>query len=241
MKTVLITGANKGLGLEVARQLAKQGLFVYLGSRDKERGDNAINRLNDEGIENVACLILDVADKQSVIEAKNELEAQIRSLDILINNAGIGGELPQDFMTGNIENLRKIFDTNFFGVVQTTQAFLPLLQQSDHAKIINISSEVGSLDAHSVPGGQRRWDQIHGYGSSKTALNAFTLMLATELRDHNISVNSVTPGPTSTDLLGGASGFKPVEEGAAPVVKLATDFESKLTGKFIKEGGEAKW
>lgn len=241
MKTVLITGANKGLGFEVARQLAKQGLFVYLGSRDKERGEIAIKRLNDEGIKNVACLILDVADKGSVMKAKNALEKEIRSLDVLVNNAGIGGELPQDFMTGSIENLRVIFDTNFFGVVQTTQAFLPLLQKSDHARIINISSEVGSLAAHSASGGQRRWNQIHGYGASKTALNAFTLMLATELRDHNISVNSVTPGPTSTDLLGGSPGFKPVEEGAAPVVKLAMDTDNELTGKFFKEGGEAQW
>jgi NAD(P)-dependent dehydrogenase (short-subunit alcohol dehydrogenase family) len=240
MKTVLITGANKGIGFETARQLAQLGFFVYLGSRDKELGLKSIQKLNDLGITNVGCIVIDVADKNSVRQARQELEAKISSLDILINNAGIGGDLPQDFTTCDLENLRRIFDTNFFGAIQTTQEFLPLLRKSKQSSIINISSEVGSLTALSTPGGKSSRDKFHAYGSSKAALNAFTVMLANELRESCISVNSVTPGHTATDL-NQFHGTKTVEQGATPIVKLATESHPGITAKFFKDGGEALW
>ncbi|QDW24851.1 SDR family NAD(P)-dependent oxidoreductase [Pedobacter sp. KBS0701] len=240
MKTVLITGANKGIGFETARQLAQLNYFVYLGSRNNKRGLEAIQKMNDLGITNVANIQIDVADINSVRQARQELEGKISALDILINNAATGGVLPQDFSTLDLKNLREIFDTNFFGVIQTTQEFLPLLRKSERSSIINVSSEVGSLTALSAPGGNPSRDKFHAYGSSKTALNAFTVMLANELRNSGISVNSVTPGHTATDL-NQFQGTRTVEQGAMPIVKLATGLEHGITAKFFKEGGEASW
>src|ERR1700743_2257180 len=152
MKTVLITGANKGIGFEVAKQLAQQNHFVYLGSRNKENGLEAVKKLNGQGISNVEAIVIDVADIDSVRQAREELEGKIDALDILINNAGISGDQPQDFAGGSIDYLRKIFDTNFFGVIQTTQEFLPLLKKSTQPAIINVSSEVGSIALRLAPG-----------------------------------------------------------------------------------------
>jgi len=240
MKTVLITGANKGIGFETSRQLAQLGYFVYLGSRNKEHGLEAVKKLNDLGISNVETITIDVTSVNSVRQARQQLEAKIGSLDILINNAGTGGGEPQDFATCDPENLRSIFDTNFFGAIQTTQELLPLLRKSGQASIINVSSEVGSLTALATPGGNPSRDKYHAYGSSKTALNAFTVMLANELRDAGIGVNSVTPGHTATDL-NQFRGTKTVEQGASPIVKLATQSQQGITAKFFKEEGEASW
>jgi NAD(P)-dependent dehydrogenase (short-subunit alcohol dehydrogenase family) len=240
MKKVLITGANKGIGFETAKQLAQLDYFVYLGSRNKEHGLEAVKKLNELGISNVETIIIDVSNINSVRQARQELETKIGSLDILINNAGTGGSLPQDFSTCYLENLRGIFDTNFFGAIQTTQELLPLLRKSEQASIINISSEVGSLTELSTQGGNSHRDKFHAYGSSKTALNAFTVMLANELREDGISVNSITPGHTATDL-NQFQGTKTVEQGALPIVKLATQSQPGITAKFFKEGGEASW
>jgi NAD(P)-dependent dehydrogenase (short-subunit alcohol dehydrogenase family) len=240
MKTVLVTGANKGIGFETAKQLAQLNYFVYLGSRIKEHGLEAIQKLRGMGITNVENIQIDVTLINSVRQARQRLEAKISALDILINNAGIGGILPQDFATLDLQNLRDIFETNFFGVIQTTQEFLPLLRKSKQPSIINVSSEVGSLTALSVPGGNPSRDKFHAYGSSKTALNAFTVMLANELRGSGISVNSVTPGHTATDL-NQFQGTRTIEQGATPIVKLATQAGQGITAKFFKEGGEASW
>ncbi|WP_214071775.1 SDR family oxidoreductase [Mucilaginibacter sp. dw_454] len=240
MKTVLITGANKGIGFETARQLAQLDYFVYLGSRNKENGLEAIKNLNDQGITNVALVVIDVADIVSVRQAREELENKQHSLDILINNAGIAGEQPQDFATGDVDNLRKIFDVNFFGVIQTTYEFLPLLKKSGQPAIINVSSELGSLAVHTATERNPNRAKYHSYGSSKTALNGFTAMLANELADEGISVNSVTPGYTSTDL-NQFQGAKTVEEGAKPIVKLATQLLPAGIARFFKDGGEVPW
>jgi NAD(P)-dependent dehydrogenase (short-subunit alcohol dehydrogenase family) len=240
MKTVLITGANKGIGFETARQLAQLNYFVYLGSRDKQHGLEAIKKITDQGITNVESVVIDVTDINSVRQARQELESKISALDILINNAGIAGDQPQDFSTGDLENLRRIFDTNFFGAVQTTQEFLPLLKKSGQASIINVSSEIGSLGVHTAPEKNQNRAKYHAYGSSKTALNAFTVMLANELRDTGISVNSVTPGYTATDL-NQFQGAKTVEEGAIPIVKLVTQSDQGITAKFFRDGGEVAW
>jgi NAD(P)-dependent dehydrogenase (short-subunit alcohol dehydrogenase family) len=240
MKTVLITGANKGIGFETARQLLRHGYFIYLGSRDTAKGVEAVRKLNETGNTNVEALTIDVSDINSVRQARQTLESKIGSLDILVNNAGIAGDQPQDFVSGGIDNLRKIFDTNFFGMVQTTQEFLPLLRKSGEAAIINVSSEVGSLAMRLDPNRNTNRDKYNAYGASKTAVNAFTIMLANELRAEGISVNSVTPGYTATDL-NQNQGSKTVEQGAATIVKLVTGSRPDITAKFFKDGGEVAW
>jgi NAD(P)-dependent dehydrogenase (short-subunit alcohol dehydrogenase family) len=240
MKTIFITGANKGIGFETARQLAQLNYFVYVGSRDRANGEEAIQKLNKEGITNVELLIIDVSDGESVSKAREQLESKIDALDILINNAGIAGHQPQDFVSGTLTNLRTIFDTNFFGTVQTTQEFLPLLRRSSQASIINVSSEVGSIAMRLEAGRNTNRDKYNAYGASKTAVNAFTVMLANELREEGISVNSVTPGYTATDL-NQNQGAKTVEQGALPIVKLVTESSPAITAKFFKDGGEVSW
>jgi len=240
MKTVLITGANKGIGFETARQLAQLKYFVYLGSRDREHGIEAIKKLNERGITNVETIVIDVTDITSVRKARQELETKISALDILINNAGIAGDQPQELASGGLENLRKIFDTNFFGAIQITQEFIPLLRKSSQPSIINVSSEIGSLGVHTAPGRNPNRAKYHAYGCSKTALNGFTVMLANELSDSGISVNSVTPGYTATDL-NEFQGGKTVEQGATAIVKLATSPLPAGTAKFFKDGGEVPW
>nr|WP_295871512.1 SDR family NAD(P)-dependent oxidoreductase [uncultured Chitinophaga sp.] len=240
MKTVLITGANKGIGFETARQLAQQGNFVYIGSRDMANGQKVVAVLKDAGITNVAAIQIDVTDTGSIRNAKETLSAQSGVLDVLINNSGIAGEQPQQLADGSMENLRNLFETNFFGAVQTTQELLPLLKLSAAPAIINVSSEVGSLAMHSAPDRRANWNNYSAYGATKTALNAFTVMLANELRVQNITVNSVTPGYTATDL-NAFSGFKTVEEGARPIVQLALSTDRTITGKFFQDGGEVLW
>jgi NAD(P)-dependent dehydrogenase (short-subunit alcohol dehydrogenase family) len=183
---------------------------------------------------------VDVADINSVRRARQELETKIDALDILINNAGIAGDQHQEFASGSMENLRAIFDTNFFGTVQITQEFLPLLKKSNQAAIINVSSEVGSIALRTAAGRNTNRDKYNSYGASKTALNAFTVMLANELRSTGISVNSVTPGYTATDL-NQFQGAKTAEQGAIPIVKLATEADLGITAKFFNDGGEVPW
>ena len=240
MKTVLITGANKGIGLETAKQLAELGYFVYLGSRDKQNGLAAVEKLKAQGLTHVESIEIDVANLRSVKQARTELEARIDALDILINNAGISGQQPQTFSTGTMDNLHTLFDTNFFGTVQTTQQFIPLLEKAAHPVIVNVSSEVGSLTLHASADKRANWNLFSAYGASKTALNAFTIMLANELKNTNFRVNSVTPGYTATDL-NQHQGLKTVAEGARPIVRVATQSDELVTGKFYQDAGELAW
>ena len=233
MKTVLITGANKGIGFETVKQMAQLGYFVYLGSRDKAKGLDAISRLKEQGISNIECIEIDITNIHSVIQAKHELESKTESLDILINNAGIAGEMPQNISTGDMENLRKVFETNFFGTVQTTQQFIPLLQKSTEPVIVNVSSELGSLTIHNNRQNPN-YDFFDAYSCSKTALNAFTVMLANEFRDTNFKINSVSPGYTATDL-NQFRGLQTVEQGAKFIVKYATLGIDGPTGGFFRE------
>lgn len=240
MKTAFITGANKGIGFETAKQMAKLGYFVYLGSRNKNKGQEAVESLKASGNEQVDFIPLDVTDSKSIKQARTQLESKIDSLDILINNAGISGEQPQKFSTDNIKTLRKLFDTNFFGTVEVTQQFLPLLSKAKKPVIINVSSEVGSLDIHTTTGKDPNLEIWSAYGASKTAVNAFTVMLKNELEDTPFRVYSVTPGYTSTDL-NNYQGTKTVEEGAKPIVQVATQSDSFTSGKFYGEQGEVTW
>lgn len=239
MKTVLITGANKGIGFETAKQLAQLGYFVYVGSRDKMRGLDAIKKLKDMGISNAEFIELDVTNIDSIQRAKETLEAKIESLDVLINNAGISGEQPQNISSIKMDDLRKVFDTNFFGAVQTTQQFIPLLKKSNEPRIVNVSSQLGSLALHSNT--QNPDYKIYdAYSCTKTALNAFTMMLANEFKNTSFKINSVTPGYTATDL-NHFKGTQTVEQGAKAIVKCATKNNDGPTGKFLKENGEVDW
>ena len=239
MNTVLITGANKGIGFETAKQLAEMGYFVFIGSRNKQNSFDALHKLKSLGLTNVDSVKIDVADIDSIKSAKEKLASKIPHLDILINNAGIAGEQPQSFSTTDLKNLREVFYCNFFGAVQTTQIFLDLLKKSDAPVVLNVSSEVGSLTLHTAADKNSNWDNYAVYGASKTALNAFTIMLANEFKDTDFRINSVSPGYTATDL-NNHKGTKTVAEGAKSIVMAAT-LSDKSTGKFFKDGEEMPW
>ncbi|WP_259065880.1 SDR family NAD(P)-dependent oxidoreductase [Mucilaginibacter sp. X4EP1] len=240
MKNILITGANKGIGFETAKQLAQLGYFVFLGCRNLKKGTDAVNLLKESGLTNVEALEIDVADINSVKKARATLEAKVESLDALINNAGIAGEQPQNISACSMDLLRKVFDTNYFGTIQTTQQFLNLLMRSEDPAIINVSSESGSVSMQTSSGRSPNWDFYNVYGSSKIAVNSFTIMLANELRDTKFRVNSVTPGYTATDL-NDFKGLKSVQEGAKPIVRLVTSNSENITGKFFREEGTVPW
>ena len=234
-KTVLITGANQGLGFETAKQLAELGYYVYIGSRDKSKGISAQQKLNELGLSNVEFIEIDVTNINSIKSAKQELESKTQQLDVLINNAGISGGMPQNMSTYEMENLRKVFETNFFGAVQTTQQFIDLLKRSNEPRIVNVSSGLGSLtfsNSHDFA--------FYAYGCSKTALNAFTVSLAKEFRDTNFKINSIEPGYTATNL-NHYQGTQTVEQAVGIIVKCATLGNDAPTGKFFWKEGEFAW
>ncbi|SFW74170.1 SDR family NAD(P)-dependent oxidoreductase [Chitinophaga sancti] len=234
MKHVLVTGANKGIGFEIAKQMAQLGYYVYLGCRDEQNGTAAINRLKSEGLSNIEFLQIDVADLASVQQAA----AKVPSLDILINNAATSGPKMQNISACDIAALKSTFNTNYFGVIQTTQAFLPLLKKAPLPVIVNVSSELGSLAMQTSRDRAVHWDNYHAYSATKTALNTFTINLSQELR--NFKINSVTPGFTATDL-NNFTGPKTAAEGALPIVRLATIGEDGPSGQFFRQEGEVAW
>ena len=242
MKTVVITGANKGIGFETAKQLAGLGYFVYLGCRNKTKGEEAIRKLNGLGLSNVNLIELDVTNHNSIKLAKQKLETEIDALDVLINNAGIAGDQPQHISTVEIQNLRNVFETNFFGSVQVTQQLLPLLKKSATPRIINVSSQLASLSFHSNANltDNPAWKIYDAYSCSKAALNAFTIMLSYELSHTNFKINSVEPGYTATDL-NQFKGKQTTSEAAETIVKYATTSQVSDTGKFFKKDGELPW
>ena len=240
MKTVLITGANKGIGFETAKQLAKHDHAVYLGCRDKKKGQRAIEELQSLGLSRVDMVELDVTNIDSIKQSKRILETKIEKLDVLINNAGIRGDVPQIGSKVSIDIIRKVFETNFFGVINVTQEFIPLLNQSELPIIVNVTSDLGSLSWRSDPTSNVYLLERAAYGPSKTALNAFTVALAAELKDSKFKVNCVNPGHTATDF-NNYMGTKPVDQGASVIVKYAMLNESGPTGKFFSEEGETPW
>jgi NAD(P)-dependent dehydrogenase (short-subunit alcohol dehydrogenase family) len=230
MKKVLITGANKSIGFEAARQLLKQGYFVYLGARDNAKGEGAVAKLKAEGLSNVQPIQIDVSNPESITAASK----QIDYLDVLINNAGISGSFPQTAIEGKIETIREVFDTNFFGVINMTQAFLPALKKSDEPRIVNVTSGLGSLTLHSDPNWKYYQVKSAAYGPSKSALNAYTIVLAYELKDTAFKVNAVDPGYTATDF-NHHNGPGTVEDAAARLVKYATIGKDGPTGGFFSD------
>jgi NAD(P)-dependent dehydrogenase (short-subunit alcohol dehydrogenase family) len=230
MKKVLITGANKSIGFEATRQLLKQGYFVYLGARDLAKGEEAVAKLKAEGLTNVEAIQIDVTSTTS-IEAASK---QIDSLDVLINNAGISGGIPQVALQTTTDTIREVFDTNFFGVINVTKAFLDTLKKSTEPRIVNVTSGLGSLTLHSDPNWKYYKVKSAAYGPSKSALNAYTIVLAYELKDTAFKVNAVDPGYTATDF-NHHSGPGTVEDAAARVVKYATIDQNGPTGGFFSD------
>lgn len=235
-KKVLITGGNKGIGFETAKQLLEKGYFVYIACRDLSKGADAMAHLKAQGFEDVELLELDVSKSESIKAAATK----IHSLDILINNAGIPGDYPQIASETSQENLRNVFDTNFFGLIENTQALIPVLKNSPAPVIVNVSSDLGSLGNHSNPNWEHYDVKLLAYCSSKTALNAFTVMLAYEFKDTNFKINSVNPGYTKTDF-NNNQGPKSVESAAELIVQYAVLDSNGPTGKFFSDNGESPW
>jgi NAD(P)-dependent dehydrogenase (short-subunit alcohol dehydrogenase family) len=238
-KIALVTGANKGLGFEISRQLGKLGMTVIVGARDKKRGLAAVEKLKAEGID-AHSLIIDVSHEPSVDRAAAFIGQEYGRLDILVNNAGIMEEKTFTPSTLPHDILHDVFDTNFFGVVSVTQAMIPLLKKSEAGRIVNISSSLGSLTLQSDPAGPFADFKFLAYDSSKAALNALTIHFAHELRGTAIKVNSACPGWVKTDL-GGAEAPGTVEEGADTPVWLATLPADGPSGGFFNSRKPVPW
>lgn len=234
MKSALITGANKGIGFETAKQLLQNGFHVYIGSRNLKNGLEAVEELKAQQLSNVEAIQLDVTDENSVRNARTEIEKKRDSLDVLINNAGINGGAPYTALEANPKQFQDTFNTNVFGVASVTQAFIDLLKKSPEPRIVNVSTSVGSLTLQSDPD----WMGYHFakyavYGASKAALNMLTVHLAYELRDTAFKVNAVCPGYTKTDFTGFNGGE--VEIAGKRIVKYALLDKDGVTGNFISE------
>jgi len=255
MKTALITGANKGIGFEVAKQLLQKGFYVYLGSRDLQNGLQAVEKLKANGLTNVETIQLDVTDDSSVKSARTEINKKIKTLDVLINNAAISGVkfdengkyIPQTWTAteASIDTFKEVYETNVYGVVRVTQAFLDLLKKSSEPRIVMVSSTVGSLSLQSNPDWPAyEFGKFAVYGSSKSALNMYTVHLAYELKGTAFKVNMVDPGYTKTDFTNYNGGE--VEEAGKRITKYALLNKDGVTGKFFSEEtnpttGEIGW
>ena len=234
MKTALITGANKSIGLETARQLLQQGYYVYLGSRDLDRGQQAVDQLKSEGLPQVEPLQIDVTGGASIAAARRALGQKTNVLDVLINNAGISGGYPQPALATDIGVIKQVFETNVFGVIAVTQAFIDLMRPSPEPRIVNVTSGLGSLTLHNDPSWKYYAVKQAAYVPSKAALNAYTIMLAYELRDTPFKVNAVDPGYTATDF-NHHSGPGSVPDAAARVVKAALLGPDGPTSQFFSD------
>ena len=233
MKKALITGANRSIGFETARQLLQKGYYVYLASRTLANGQAAVATLQAEGLPNVEAIQLDVADEASVKAARAQIGSKTDVLDVLINNAGISGGLPQSTNT-DIAIFKDVFATNLFGVVMVTQAFIDLLQKAEQPRIVNVTSGLGSLTLHSDPTWKYYAIKAPVYNPSKAALNMYTISLAYELRDTPFKVNVVDPGYTATDF-NYHSGPGTVQDAAARLVKCAMIDADGPTGVFFSD------
>ena len=232
-RIAVVTGANRGLGLEISRQLANAGVCIVMTSRDQEKGEAALAQLSSAGLE-LRCETLDVTDDGSVNALADKLENDYGRVDILVNNAGIlfdDDRQAASILEQSIERVRVTLETNFYGALRVSQALAPLLKRSDSGRVVNVSSNLGLLTGMS--------DQYPAYGLSKTAKNALTRMLAHTLAEHGVLVNSVCPGLVATDM-GGAQG-RPVEEGADTAVWLALLADDGPTGGCFRDREVVAW
>jgi NAD(P)-dependent dehydrogenase (short-subunit alcohol dehydrogenase family) len=247
-RIALVTGANQGIGLQIAKELAARGLTVLVGSRNLERGETAAKTING----GARAVQLDVTDQASIASLAARIRKELGRLDVLVNNAAISNtsktpgmsiqEYAKTTRPSNVslDEVRAVWETNVFGVLAVTQAMLPLLREAPAARIVNVSSGVGSLTANADPAYQ--WRSIFGpvYPASKTALNAITLAFAIELEPTGIKVNAVSPGFTKTNL-NGNEGTESVELGAAEAVRVALLGPDGPTGTFTRTEGVIPW
>ena len=240
-KTALITGANKGIGLETSRQLGRQGITVLLGTRDARKGEAAAAELRKEGID-AHSIDLDVSKSESIRRAAETLERDFGRLDILVNNAGVmKHEKGEKVSEQTMGAWRETFDTNVFGLIETTQAFLPLLRKSEAGRIVNLSSILGSIALHAKPGSPIYDNKsVSAYNVSKAAVNAYTVQLAYELKDTKIKVNAAHPGWVKTEM-GGEGAVMEIVDGAKTSVALATLPEDGPHGTFVHLGQPLPW
>ncbi|MFI5992967.1 SDR family oxidoreductase [Streptomyces sp. NPDC051362] len=237
-QVALVTGANKGIGYEIAAGLGALGWTVGVGARNEERRESAVEKLRAAGADAFG-VPLDVTDDASVTAAARLVEEQAGRLDALVNNAGITGGGPQDPTTVDVDRVRAAVETNVIGVIRVTNALLPLLRRSPSPRIVNVSSSVGSLTLQTTPGAEVGPVAV-AYSPSKTFLNAVTVQYAKELADTSILINAVCPGYTATDL-NAFQGVRTPQQGAASAIRLATVPDGGPTGHFFDDEGEVPW
>jgi NAD(P)-dependent dehydrogenase (short-subunit alcohol dehydrogenase family) len=239
-KIALVTGGNKGIGLEISRNLSGAGCTVLLGARNAEYGRQAVQALEQTGLSDVHFVEIDVTRQETVTAAAQAIEARYGRLDILMNNAGInmrGDGLPG---ASDVEAVERVLHTNFIGALRVAQTMLPLLRKSPAGRIVNISSGLGSLTLNSDPAWSGYDVKLIGYNASKAALNMLTVHLAYELRGTTIKVNSANPGYTKTDL-NDNKGTQPVEVGAIEATRLALLDDDGPTGRSFSKDGPDPW
>jgi len=240
-KTAFITGANKGIGLETARQLGKKEMTVLLGARDIKKGKTAAEELRKDGIDAHA-IEIDVSDPESIKKAAAQVESDFGRLDILVNNAGVmADDRGKKVSEQSLDTWRQTFDTNVFGLIATTDAFLPLLRKSGAGRIVNLSSILGSIEFHAKPGSPvYESKDTPAYNVSKAAVNAYTVQLAYELKDTKVKVNAAHPGWVKTDM-GGKGAMMEIEDGAKTSVALATVGADGPNGAYVHMGEPLPW
>ncbi|MFN8674170.1 MAG: SDR family oxidoreductase [Candidatus Sericytochromatia bacterium] len=230
-KVALVTGSNKGIGFEVVRQFAKKGYTVILTSRDEKKGQEAVTKLKNENLLVDYC-VLEVSNSDSVTKAKNYIEEKYGKLDILVNNAGLLLDKNENVFTISEDLIKETMETNFYGALKVTQAFIPLMKKNNYGRIVNVSSGMGQLS--DMGGGYT------AYRVSKTALNALTKIMANDLRGSNILINTMCPGWVKTDM-GGASATRTTEKGAETIVWLSELEENSYSGAFFRDKKEIEW
>lgn len=238
-RIALVTGANKGIGLEIARQLAQVGVLVIIGARDPARAKVAVDDLSWQGL-TAQSVRIDLEDHASIAAAAETIRTKHGRLDILVNNAGIVDPEDGPPTASSPEAARRIMNTNFIGTLAVTQAMLPLLRQSLAARIVNLSSSLGSLTMNGDPTSPYYSARLIGYNASKAALNMLTVQLSEELRDTPHVVNSVSPGYVKTDLTG-HGGFLTPEEGARVPVEYTMLGADAVSGQFVEASGKTPW
>jgi NAD(P)-dependent dehydrogenase (short-subunit alcohol dehydrogenase family) len=238
-RQALVTGANKGLGLAIAKGLASAGFSVWMGARDRSRGEEAVKSLRGEGLD-VRFVEIDVADDASVRRAAETLGHEIDALHVLVNNAGIVLDLQTPPSELGMDDVKATFEVNVYGPIRVTQAFAPLLKAADDARIVNMSSGLGSLTLITDPTSMFSTANLLAYTSSKVALNAVTVSFAKEFEPFGIKVNAVEPGNVRTDLNGNSGSLTP-EEGAETAIKTALIDNSGPTGGFFGSHGRQPW
>ena len=228
-RVAIVTGANRGIGLEVTRQLADLGYTVVLGSRDLGKGEAAAKKLKVG--DRVLARRLDVTEQSTIDRLRDEIATTFGSVHVLVNNAAIHYDTWENAVDADLRTVQEALDTNLFGAWRMCQAFIPLLRESKHGRIVNVSSEAGSLASMGAG--------APAYAVSKVALNALTRMLAAELRRDRILINSVCPGWVATDM--GGPGGRPVREGAASIVWAVELPDGGPTGGFFRDGRPVPW